>query len=75
MTKVTRKGQVTIPKNIREKFGIKPGTSIKFRVVAGKCVIEKEITNEKIDKWIGYIGSSKITDKLISEIRGEINSK
>ena len=70
MPKVTRKGQVTIPKDIREKLGVKPGSSVRFRVTEGKCVVEKEVKEHKIDKWVGYLKSEKRTDELIEEIRG-----
>ena len=75
MTKVTRKGQVTIPRKIRELLGIRPGTSVKFKVVEGKYVIEKEIPLNNINKWIGYLGTKRKTDNLIKEIREEIDSK
>ena len=75
MTKVTRKGQVTIPRKIRELLGIRSRTSVKFKVVEGKCVIEKEISLNNINKWIGYLGNKRKTDNLIKEIRGEIDSK
>jgi AbrB family looped-hinge helix DNA binding protein len=73
MSRVTQKGQVTIPKDIREKLGIRPGSSVRFRVVEGKCVVEKEIKGNKIDKWVGYLKSKKRTDELIEELRGEID--
>jgi len=75
MTKVTRKGQATIPRKIRELLDIRPGTSVKFKVVEGKCVIEKEISLNNINKWIGYLGTKRKTDNLIKEIREEIDSK
>ena len=75
MIKVTRKGQVTIPRKIRELLDIRPGTSVKFKVVEGKCVIEKEISLNNINKWISYLGTKRKTDNLIKEIREEIDSK
>jgi len=30
MSKITSKGQVTIPKEIREQFGLLPGTEVEF---------------------------------------------
>ena len=41
-TKVTRKGQVTIPKPVRDHLGIVPGSQVAFRRAAdGKVVVEK----------------------------------
>ena len=70
MPKVTRKGQVTIPKEIREKLGVKSGSSVRFRVTEGKCVVEKEVREDKLNKWVGYLKRKKRTDELIEEIRG-----
>jgi len=33
--------------------------------------IEKEVKENKIDKWVGYLKSKKRTDELIEELRGE----
>jgi len=30
--RVTRKGQVTIPKRVRERLNIKPGTPVEFKL-------------------------------------------
>ena len=39
---VTIKGQVTIPKRVREHLGIKPGSSVEFQVKAdGEVVLRK----------------------------------
>ena len=36
---VTRKGQVTIPKDMRDRFGIGPGTAVDFADEDGKLVV------------------------------------
>ena len=72
MPRVTQKGQVTIPKDIREKLGVRPGSSVRFRVVEGKCVVEKEVKENKLEKWVGYLKSKKRTDELMKELRGEV---
>lgn len=39
---VTTKGQVTIPKRVREHLGIKPGNAVEFEVdEGGKVVLRK----------------------------------
>jgi antitoxin PrlF len=39
--KITSKGQVTIPKGIRDEFGLLPGTEIQFIVEAGQVKVRK----------------------------------
>ncbi len=39
LTSISKKGQVTIPKEIREKLGIKPKDKIAFRAEKGKIRI------------------------------------
>jgi AbrB family looped-hinge helix DNA binding protein len=39
--KVTSKGQVTIPKGIREKFGLLPGTDVEFVAERGQVKVRK----------------------------------
>lgn len=72
MPRITQKGQVTIPKDIRDKLGIKSGSSVRFKIVEGKCIVEKEVEENKTEKWVGYLESQKRTDEFIEELRGEI---
>jgi antitoxin PrlF len=45
-TRVTVKGQVTIPKSVREAAGIKPGDSVEFIVDAtGRVMLQRERTS------------------------------
>jgi AbrB family looped-hinge helix DNA binding protein len=39
MAKITSKGQLTIPKQIREALGVKPGDRILFSIEEGKTFI------------------------------------
>jgi AbrB family looped-hinge helix DNA binding protein len=39
--KLTSKGQVTIPKNVRDTLGLREGDSLLFRVDGGRAVIAK----------------------------------
>jgi AbrB family looped-hinge helix DNA binding protein len=39
--KVTSKGQVTVPKNVREALGIDKGDTVVFRVEGGRAVMER----------------------------------
>jgi RHH-type rel operon transcriptional repressor/antitoxin RelB len=40
MSNLTSKGQVTIPKNVRDHLGLEPGDAVRFRIVDGRVVVE-----------------------------------
>ncbi|NOQ22902.1 MAG: AbrB/MazE/SpoVT family DNA-binding domain-containing protein [Candidatus Aegiribacteria sp.] len=70
---VTAKGQVTIPKNIREELGIKPETDIDFREDNGRFYIvriSKPKTTEKFNKLRGIATAKMTTDEIMSLTRG-----
>ncbi len=41
MAKVTSKGQITLPKELRDAIGLKAGDTVLFRVVDGRAVLAK----------------------------------
>jgi antitoxin PrlF len=53
MPSVTTKGQVTIPKAVREAMGIKPGDEVAFEETAEGYVIQKDAptTDEGADPF------------------------
>jgi AbrB family looped-hinge helix DNA binding protein len=46
--RVGERGQVTLPKELREEFGISGGDEVEIRKEAGKIVIERPITRDDI---------------------------
>jgi AbrB family looped-hinge helix DNA binding protein len=47
---VAERGQVTIPKRLRERLGIRPGTVLEFREDADRLVAEKAETAGALDR-------------------------
>ena len=68
--KVADRGQVTIPKALRERLGIKPGTVLEFVEDHGKLVAVKALTIDTIDQFYGKLGSGRRTDDVMQELRG-----
>ncbi len=60
MPRVTTKGQVTIPKEIRDALGIEPGDEIAFESVASGYKIQKKepTTSDGGDPFDKYRGSA-----------------
>ncbi|WP_247729920.1 AbrB/MazE/SpoVT family DNA-binding domain-containing protein [Halovivax limisalsi] len=76
MPRVTTKGQVTIPKEIRDELGIEPGDEIGFEAIeSGYRIEKKEPTTEAgDDPFETYRGSADsdetMTDRM-RRLRGE----
>lgn len=70
--KITSKGQITIPKAIRDKLGLRQGDELVFRETTVGYLIEKQIPESPFDKDIGSLAHLKDrdSDTLIEEIRG-----
>ena len=75
--KVTSKGQVTIPKVIREKLGVHPGEDVGFEERDNLLVISKVVTKSPFDKWVGKLKhlEGQRSDDLVREARGHDNSR
>ena len=68
---LSSKGQVTIPKRIRDKLGIKPGDSIAFIENDEEILVKKEVKSPVFDRYVGLLDTGKTTDEIISELRGD----
>ncbi len=74
--KVGERGQVTIPKEIREKFGLGPNAEVEFHVIKGAIVLKKAPKKLQLDKWKGRCKSSFVelghvsVDRFIDDVRG-----
>lgn len=52
---VTSKGQVTIPKELREKFGISPGTKVDFTAGQDGIRLRKVVDPDSAKKVLGCL--------------------
>lgn len=52
-TTVSEKGQITIPKALRDKLGIRPGTVLDFEADRGRLIASKRTGVDVIRKWRG----------------------
>lgn len=68
--KVAERGQVTIPKVLRERLGIVPGTVLDFFEEQGRLIAKKAEAVDPVDLVFGRFGRGRNTDEIIKEIRG-----
>jgi antitoxin PrlF len=50
---LSEKGQITIPKAIREKLGLLPGSVLEFDAIKGQLVGRKKLSHDVFKKWRG----------------------
>ena len=74
--KVGERGQITIPKDIREQFGLGPEAEVEFGVVGGSIILKKTPKKLNPAKWKGRCGEAfaklgySSVDKFIDNVRG-----
>jgi AbrB family looped-hinge helix DNA binding protein len=64
---VGERGQVTIPKEFRDRFGISGGDDVVIREDSGKLVIELPVSREQLAE--GYRQRSERAQDLADELR------
>ena len=74
--KIGERGQVTIPKDLRERFGLGPETEVQFRVVRNLIVLEKTPKPLDLGRWKGKCARSfeemgySSVDGYVDDVRG-----
>lgn len=69
-TTVSEKGQVTIPKPLRNRLGIRPGHILDFREERGRLVVTKAIPQDPVESVYGLLKLGRSTDDVITSVRG-----
>ena len=69
--KVTSKGQLTIPKSLRDKLGIKTGDYVIVKETSAGYMIEKELNEKRFDKYVGFLDQNTKSDKIVRELRDQ----
>ena len=73
---VTSKGQVTIPKSVRDQFGINTGTELDFMVTSSGIRLRKVIDPRKRVNVLGCLKqelAGQSVKKLLDELRGPVD--
>jgi antitoxin PrlF len=74
-TAVTSKGQVTIPKPVRDRLGIQPGNAVDFRFEADGRVVLVKVDGarpaSRFERLRGRAGEGLSTDEIMALTRGE----
>ena len=69
--KIGERGQVTIPKNIREKYGLMPTIEVEFVPEENGVLIKKKgLHSNPVEQVYGILKKKANTDSYIEAIRG-----
>jgi AbrB family looped-hinge helix DNA binding protein len=66
---VGEKGQVTIPKRLRLRLGIQPGTELRFEEHDGNLVATRSDVHDPLLALVGT-GKQRKVDAVLTELRG-----
>ncbi|MGH9431441.1 MAG: AbrB/MazE/SpoVT family DNA-binding domain-containing protein [Terriglobia bacterium] len=69
-TTVSEKGQVTIPKLLRERLGIRPGQVLEVKEDRGRLVVIKADSRSAVDELYGILKLGRPTNEIIQQLRG-----
>ncbi len=67
---VSEKGQVTIPKHLRERLGIRPGETLEFDDEDGRLIAVKSSDRDPVDDVFGILEVEGGTDAFVDKLRG-----
>ncbi len=55
MPTITSKGQVTVPKRIRDALGLEPGSEVEFELEEDRVTLRKRVPVQAFERWVGYL--------------------
>ena len=74
-SRVTRKGQITIPKRVRDYLGLEPGSMVEFEPTPdGRIVLLKQGTKPEPSRFERIRGTATVkmtTDEIMALTRGD----
>ncbi len=65
------RGQVTIPKKYRDRYGMRPGTELDIvPKKEGLLIVKKKMNENPFREVYGILGKESNTDRIIENLRG-----
>ena len=76
MATVTSKGQITLPKAVRDALDLVPGSEVDFAFEGNQILLRRKVPIESFEKWRGHLrgrlpAGAKTVDELMVLLRGE----
>ena len=68
---ISSKGQITVPKRVRERLGLRSGSVVEFDLIDGGVVVRKGHRGARpVDRVRGVLERTTRTDDVIDDLRG-----
>ena len=75
ISRVTDEGQTTIPKELREKYGIEPGDTVVWGETDSGIVLRKVIRDEGRGMWVDEELSSDEREAIARELEDDLRRR
>lgn len=71
---ISAKGQITVPKAVRDKLGLRPGARVEFELTAEGVLLRKGQRGgvRAVDRVLGILKREAPTDSLVDDMRGPV---
>ncbi|MDA0576679.1 MAG: AbrB/MazE/SpoVT family DNA-binding domain-containing protein [Verrucomicrobia bacterium] len=71
-TTVSEKGQIAIPKSLRDRLGLRPGSIVDFEASDGVLLGRKRVSEDLLLKWRGrgHLPQGLRVDEYLRKARG-----
>jgi antitoxin PrlF len=70
LSTVSEKGQITVPKRLRERLGIRAGDRLELTEEEGRLVVRKAVASDPVAAAYGILELEQTTDEAIHVLRG-----
>ena len=71
---ISSKGQITVPKAVRDKLGLRTGARVEFELTSDGVLLRKGHRGgvRAVDRVLGILTREASTDSLMNEMRGTV---
>jgi antitoxin PrlF len=69
VARVTSKGQITIPKEVRDRLGLEEGTEVELVVEGTSARLRKVAPPDALERWFGALSLPGGVDDFVRRLR------